>query len=203
MSRGRSSVSDSTLRWLLLLGLFTGGRIEELGQVLLADVKRDSGIWYIEVDDYVMLDEGDVAKSVKAESSIRIIPLHPRLITLGFVDRVDALRKAGEIKLFPDLKADKLGVQTKEASRRAGRLIDTAVSKDPRLVFHSFRHTFKDLCRDADIPMDVHDQLTGHASATAGGDYGFGRAVANLYAHLCRLDPTSIDWRRIEAAARG
>lgn len=197
----QSAISDTTLRWLFLLGLFTGGRIEELGQILLADVKREDKVWYIDIDDYIDPANAEASKRVKTDSSIRLLPLHPRLIALGFIERVEALKAAGDTKLFPDLKPDTLDVQTKGASRRAARIIDK-VSVDPRLVFHSFRHTFKDLCRDADIPIDVHDQLSGHAPANAGGRYGFGRAVAKLAYHLSALKLEMIDWSAIEAAAK-
>lgn len=200
-ARSTSAVSDMTLRWLFLLGLFTGGRIEELGQILLADVKREGKVWYIDIDDYIDPANVDQSKRVKTEASIRLLPLHPQLITLGFIERVEALRATGKTKLFSDLTPDTLDVQTKEASRRAGRVIDK-VSVDPRLVFHSFRHTFKDLCRDADIPIDVHDQLSGHAPANAGGRYGFGRAVAKLAQHLEKLQLDMIDWSATETAAK-
>ncbi len=60
----------------------------------------------------------------------------------------------------------------------------------------------KDLCRDADIPKDVHDQLTGHAPADVGGGYGLGRAILNLAAHLKRLELEFIDWSAIVEASR-
>ncbi len=197
-THSKSSVSDATLRWLFLLALFSGGRIEELGQILLADIRQEGKVWYIDIDVYVDPGTAEV-KRVKTEASIRLLPLHSRLLALGFIEHVEALRAAGQTKLFADLKPDSLDVQTKGASRRAGRLIDT-VSTDPRLVFHSFRHTFKDLCRDVDIPQDVHDQLSGHAPANEGGRYGFGRAVARLSQHLEKLELKMIDWSAIEAA---
>ena len=43
----------------------------------------------------------------------------------------------------------------------------------PVSPIHGFSHTFKTLCRDAGIPEDVHDAITGHAGP--GGiarDYG-------------------------------
>lgn len=72
----KSKVSDPTLRWLFLLGLCTGARIEELGQILLADIKSELGVPYIDVTDYVM-DEIEERKRVKTDGSIRVIPLHP------------------------------------------------------------------------------------------------------------------------------
>ncbi|PZU59864.1 MAG: integrase [Sphingobium sp.] len=200
IEHSKAAVSDVTLRWLFLLALFTGGRIEELGQILLADIKQEGQVWYVDIDDYIDPANLEATKRVKTEASTRLLPLHPRLVALGLIKRVEALRAAGETKLFPDLTPDSLDVQTKEASRRAGRIIDK-VSFDPRLVFHSFRHTFKDLCRDADIPIDVHDQLSGHAPASTGGRYGFGRAVAKLAQHLAKLKLEMIDWAAIETAA--
>ncbi len=196
----KSKVSDSTLRWLFLLGLCTGARIEELGQILLADIKSELGIPYIDVTDYVM-DDIEERKRVKTDGSIRVIPLHPKLIGLGFLDYVQRMRSSGAVRLFPDLVADSLGVKTKEASRRANRLIDNAVGDDPRLVFYSFRHSFKDLCRDANIPKDVHDQLMGHSPADVGGGYGLGRAINNLAAHLKRIRFSFVDWDAIKVTA--
>jgi integrase len=180
--RSRSVVSDSTMRWLFLLGLFTGARIEELGQLLLADIQEELGTAFITVTDYAVAD-GEERKRVKTAKSVRVLPLHPQLIALGFPAYAERMRSTKAAKLFPDLLADSLGVKTKEASRRAGRLIDSQVGKGPRIVFHSLRHNFKDFCREANIPKEVHDQLTGHASADVGGSYGVGRAVADRPAY--------------------
>ncbi len=167
---------------------------------MLADIKFEQGVHYIDVTDYVM-DEIEEQNRVKTDGSIRVIPLHPKLIMLGFLNYVQWMRASGAVRLFPDLVADSLGVKTKEASRRANRLIDKTVGDDPRLVFYSFRHSFKDLCRDADIPKDVHDQLMGHSPADVGGGYGLGRAIGNLAAHLKRIRFGFIDWDAIRVAA--
>ena len=42
---------------------------------------------------------------------------------------------------------------------------------DPRKVFHSFRHTFKDAYRACHIPEEVHDALTGHSGGGVGRSY--------------------------------
>jgi integrase len=204
--RRRKPVSDTTLRWLFLFGLCTGGRLEELGQILVPDVKQADGVWYIDVTAHVSSDRGNSelapSKRVKTASSVRVIPLHPKLVEMGFVDYILRLRAAKTVKLFEDLRPDSLSVQTKEASRLAARVIDKAVSTDPRIVFHSFRHTFKDLCRNAGIPKDVHDQLTGHAPADVGGSYGLGHAIVMLADHMRRIDLRFIDWAAIMCASK-
>ncbi|MBE0472119.1 MAG: site-specific integrase [Methyloprofundus sp.] len=93
--------------WLPALGLFTGARVSEICQV---DPQRDivqdeSGIWYISINDN---GEG---KSVKTAAGIRVVPIHSRLIELGLLDYVSAVRKAGYTRLFP---------QWKQAGKKAG-----------------------------------------------------------------------------------
>ena len=48
-------------------------------------------------------------------------------------------------------------------------------------VFHSFRHTFKRMTRDAELPEELHDALTGHAGkGGAGRTYGRGVSLKPL-----------------------
>jgi integrase len=201
----RSGISDETIRWLFLFGLTTGARIEEIGQALLADVMQEGGIWYINITEYVtktVRKTSDVTKSVKNDNSRRIILIHDHLIKLGFLDYLSKLVDKGETKIYPDLRADKFSVCTKEASRRCARVIDQVVSKDERLVFHSLRHKFKALCRTAGIPMDVHDQITGHAPVSVGAGYGQSIEARELKDHVAQIDFAYIDWQAIELAAK-
>jgi hypothetical protein len=51
------AAGDMTLCWLFLLGLTTGARLEEIGQAMVADVKTNHAITYIDTDDYAATDE--------------------------------------------------------------------------------------------------------------------------------------------------
>ena len=62
------------------------------------------------------------------------------------------------------------------ASKRSMHYI-RKVTKDKDLVAHSFRHTFKDLCRDADIPNDLHKFITGHSGGDVSSYYGEGHSL--------------------------
>jgi len=202
----RTAISDLTLYWLFLLGLTSGARIEEIGQAHLSDVRTDAGIHYIDITDYV--DQGDLEKersekSVKTDGSRRIIPLHDRLLEAGFLSYVEALRDRGQHRLFPDLKANSFDKVTKEASRRANRHIDKVLSTDKRIVFHSFRHTFKDQGREAEIQERILDQLCGHSPTSVGGNYGQGVGITSLKRNLDRMTFEAIAWQSIiEAAGR-
>lgn len=193
-------VADATLYWLFLLALTTGARIEEVGQALVADVKAKGRVLYIDIDDYIE-DDVDASKSVKTPGSRRVIPIHDRLKALGFDRYVASIRESGSVQLFPDLVAGQFGKHTKEASRVANRLIDKLVTRNRRLVFHSFRHQFKDFALEAGITERVVDQITGHAPTTIGGLYGSGVRLPALNKFMHAIEWGFIDWNAISEAS--
>ena len=159
--------------WLPLLALFTGARLEELGQLLVTDVKRESGVCYLDINT---LDEG---KSLKTRSSRRRVPLHAELIRLGFLKYVSKLPPQGS--LWPDPKPDNKGKLTGNWSKWWGRYArQEAGITDPRKVFHSFRHTFKDATRAAGIDEALSDALTGHSGGGVRRTYGRGYPIEKL-----------------------
>ena len=106
--------------WLPLLSLFTGARLEELGQALVSDVKRDDGINCLEIttlDDDEQADGAKQAgKTLKSEAARRRIPLHATLIRLGFLDHIEWLKERHATRLFPELDMYR-GRRTKNWSR--------------------------------------------------------------------------------------
>ncbi|VXC98067.1 conserved hypothetical protein [Sphingomonas sp. AX6] len=190
-----------TLYWIFLISLTTGARLEEIGQALLRDVKDTHRFPYIDIDDYVSDEDGDATKSIKTAGSRRVIPIHDKLIALGFADYCEALRSSGQTKVFPDLSTNSLSKHTHDVSRRANQLIDHAVSRDSRVVFHSFRHTFKDYAREAELEDWVIDQICGHAPTTVGGKYGRGVRVPKLHELLHRIDWSFLAWETLNIAA--
>jgi integrase len=161
--------------WLPLLALFTGARLEELGQLTPEDVREESyddGTGNRVTAWVIRLTDAGEGQGVKNASSVRRVPLHAELIRLGFVAFAQA--RQGKPRIFFELRPDTKGVETGLWSKWFGRwLRGTCKVADERIVFHSFRHTFKDLCRDAEIAEDVHDALTGHSGANSiGRSYG-------------------------------
>jgi integrase len=153
--------------WLPLLALWTGARLEELGQLRPEDVRHaEGGILYLEITDR---GEGT---SVKTASSRRRVPIHDELIRLGFLDYVCQCRTAGHDRLFPELRRSGHGRWTPAWSQWWGRYCRRVLKlTDNRKVFHSFRHSFKDACRACGITEEIHDALTGHSG---GGGVGRG-----------------------------
>lgn len=91
-------------------------------------------------------------KQLKTGASKRLVPIHSRLIELGLLDHVEAMRKKGAKKLFPDFSyCPKNGW-----GRSLGRWFnDTFLDKigltEKGLVFHSLRHTVVTFLMQANI----------------------------------------------------
>ena len=160
-------------KWIPLLAAYTGARLGELGQLCVNDVVQDGGVWCLDLNE----DEG---KKVKTASSIRRVALHSHLIgDLGFLKYVEQRRKAGDGPwLFNELRLDVKETRTGSWGKFFGRILRADVAKggcgikDRLKTFHSFRHTFKTKAREAGVPEDVHEDMTGHARAGVGASYG-------------------------------
>lgn len=160
--------------WLPVLALTTGGRLNELAQLYLDDVQqsdKDSAVWYLDFNlaqpDKVDSIQGEVTsdKSLKTINSQRVIPLHELVIRAGLPEYVATLRKAGEVRLFPELKRDANKGYGKPAGswfneRFLGRQL--GIARDGKKTFHSFRHTFATAAERLEIPEPVLAQLLGH-----------------------------------------
>ncbi|WP_296651692.1 site-specific integrase [Paraburkholderia sp.] len=161
--------------WLPLLALFTGARLDELGCLTPADVLV-TGCPRICI------------RQAKNPSSVREVPLHPKLIELGWLDYVESIRKAGHATLWPHMASKSTKAADSEVlGRWFNRWLHDTLKLPASKVFHSFRHTFKDLCRNALIPRDVHQALTGHAKQTVGDTYGTGFSVETKASEIARI----------------
>jgi len=160
--------------WLPVLALYTGARLDELCQLNTKDIYMDSyqdgednkiDVWVLYVTD-----EG-LGQKLKNSGSRRRIPLHKELISLGFIKYVQGLDGG---RVFPELTpASAYESLSANWSKWFGRhLRKTALVSDTRMVFHSFRHCFKDYARAASVSSEVHNALTGHSSGSVADNYG-------------------------------
>lgn len=160
--------------WAVLIGAFQGLRVSEIGQLEVSDFSSPKGIPCIHVR--AASDEGEstnVEKSLKTNSE-RHVPIHPQLIEIGLLDRVEQMRSYGESRLFPEWGPNKRGNFANSSVPRwfSGTFLRSLDIKRKGLAFHSLRHTFKDAARNANIARDRHDYFTGHAAPGVGASYG-------------------------------
>lgn len=141
--------------WLPVLAVYHGFRAGELCQLDKADLVQREGIWCLRVrpsDE----DDGKDAKSVKTSESVRLVPVHKRVIELGFLDYAKTLKGT---KMFPMIKPDSRGRWSGDYSKWFGRY-RRSIGLDQRWTdFHSFRHTWKTAARGAELPEEYHDEI--------------------------------------------
>ncbi|MGY1446254.1 tyrosine-type recombinase/integrase [Pseudomonas chlororaphis] len=134
-----------TLADLILLGGYTGARIEELCQLRTENL--------ITVDDVKMFDIVDS----KTVAGIRQVPVHPQLTAL--VDRLTKSSTNGY--LVPTDSNNKYGIRSDALSKAFGRL-KTTMGFDRTRVFHSIRGTVITQLVRADVPDRLIKELVGH-----------------------------------------
>ena len=156
--------------WIPFIGLYTGMRLEEIGQLLVSDIKREGDIWYFDINNFD-------TKQLKNKSSIRKVPIHQTLLDLGLIDYIGSLKG---VQLFPLLKKDKYGKLTQNWSKWFGRHLRKIGITSSSKVFHSYRHGLKDALRNVGVDEAVSDAITGHLGASIGRSYGSGYNLNTL-----------------------
>ena len=80
-------------------------------------------------------------KSLKTQSSNRIVSLHPHLVEIGLIDYVEDVKNSGTVKLFPNLKSETNTKYGSAVGRWFARYLKNLEIKKKGKNFHSFRHT--------------------------------------------------------------
>jgi len=161
-------------RWGALIGLYTGARVSEVGQLALADFTTVDGVPCLTITD-----EGE-GQSIKNESSRRTIPIHPDLLTLGLMERVERLREKKETRLFPKVKVGAVNGQGQWLSKAFTRHIEAVGITKPakgKYGFHSLRKTAIQTMKSAKVPLEWRCAYVGHDLdeehvETYSGEYG-------------------------------
>ncbi|MGW1423208.1 DUF6538 domain-containing protein [Bradyrhizobium manausense] len=158
--------------WIPLIAIYSGARLGELCQLLTADVRQLHGVWIFHITEVGDEEEDGSAKSTKTGGSMRVVPVHSRLIELGFLDYHTALVARGEQRLFPEVERDKRGYFGEASKFFNGYFKAVGVKLDKRVNFHSFRHNVTDAFRAAGYLDEQHGVLLGHTKASTTGRYG-------------------------------
>lgn len=157
--------------WVPLIMLFSGARPGEIGQLAVNDVRELHGHWIMHITT-----EGDgtsEGKSVKTAGSMRVVPVHPELIRLGFIRYHEQRVKEGGAALFPGAVRNSRGQMMADLSREFGRYMTRIGLKEGRgLSLYSFRHGAADALRRGGFLDQQFGFILGHAEPTMTGKYG-------------------------------
>jgi len=181
---GKAVVRDDWF-WLPILGLYTGARLGELACLRVEDVKSSQEVSGGQI---FWIDFNPVSywRKMKTRESQRVVPVHPELISLGFIQYVEKMRKAKRERLFPNCKPSRPEAHwSDKPSRWFLKYIKMIGIKE--VTFHSFRHNFSDCMKDGYAEDSEIKSLMGHAQdGETFGRYGSPRQVPRLYAALLK-----------------
>ncbi len=179
--------------WVPLIALFSGMRAGEILQLEKRDIKGlGTDVTYFDVDDEPWAEGTGVVKRLKNENARRKVPLHPELKRLGFLNYVQS---QPEGRLFPEAPAGSGGKLSDHFSKRfAYFLKKRGVWVSRKKVFHSFRGTFADCLKAAEVPLDMREAIMGWTPAgKMDARYGDGFGVSLLSKEMQRTNYRELD----------
>ena len=146
--------------WVTMIAAYSGARLNEICQLDTYDIQQHSGIWVMNLTG----DSED--KSIKTHAGNRIVPLHPRLLKLGFLNYVQQIRNGDHQKLFPNLKKMVSTGYGTLISRWFDRYLKRLGIKKKGKNFHSFRHTVVNHLTSKQVYEPFIKELIGHSHGT-------------------------------------
>ena len=182
--------------WIPLVSAFTGARIGEVSQLHVADLIEMDGIPMLDITDIQAGeddedDDGDQgdddeigldcvsAKRLKNVGSRRKVPVHSKLIELGFLDYVALRKEAKEVYIFELNREGRDGAATRPSRWFNGELLRKTLGiTSKRKVLHSFRHSF--VSRLGEAIIEANGRRTGPVNAD---DYPEASVLRRLVGH--------------------
>jgi integrase len=179
--------------WSFLIGIFTGMRTNEISQLRIDDIVKEGNVWMIIIDE-------TQGKRVKTTSSIRKVPVHPQLVSLGFLKYIEILKSKGVDRVFPELTKDRDGYSSKISRHYNERFLPSVgVWKKQVKVLYSTRHTFINRCYNKGVDRDIIKQIVGHEPDFTMDVYGGNPFTpTQLYQGISKVTYTNIRWNRLE-----
>lgn len=191
---------DDHRYWTPLLMLFTGARPSELGQLAVADIKLSGSTPYISIlTEYDPNDPEDRSfyLTCKTPNARREVPLHPKLLELGFDRYVEKMQQSCQARLFPEWKRPsdprKLYSGASWIRRFNEKIIRACTQRHPRPTFYSLRHTFKVAMARQGIHPAIQNQMLGHANAGMDAYYFDAVPLDELHTQISRVAYKNLD----------
>ncbi|WP_159946343.1 tyrosine-type recombinase/integrase [Rhizobium sp. 18065] len=154
--------TSAAKNWAPLLCAFSGARISEITQLRKEDIRMEG-------DTAVMRITPEAGK-VKTRQ-YRDVPLHKQIIDKGFLEFVET-SPSGPL-FYPVMAGKRKADPAQTVSGRISNWLQKeGIIPDEVSPNHGWRHAFKTTGREVEIDSRILDAIAGHASRTAGEDYG-------------------------------
>lgn len=151
--------------WLPLILLYSGARLNEIAQLKTKQIIKRDGVFVFNVK------EEDTDQNLKNESSTRKIPIHDKILELGFLEFLEAQKQNKVENLFSDLyytKAKGYGQSFGKVFNKYKRnwlereTLEKILNRQILLDLHSFRHTLASALRRGRVSEEHIGVMLGH-----------------------------------------
>ncbi|GAA4778803.1 site-specific integrase [Novosphingobium ginsenosidimutans] len=168
--------------WGPLIALFLGMRRGEIAQLRVDDVAEVEKI-------PVLLVRAGFGKRLKTTNARRMLPLHPELLRLGFLNYAEERRASGAELLWEGEEPDSRGQWGDGFSDWFVRLLKARDISGTKLGLHSFRHNFQDRLREAGLHgTALGQELAGRSKGGhTSNNYGSGYPTAMLAEAIAKI----------------
>lgn len=201
---------QSHIYWGFLICILTGMRPGEVGQLKCADIRTDGAFFYFDLRPFDARG-GRVAlqdlRNLKTNAAGRVVPIHPLLIELGLLERMQELIDKGDERLFPEWEC----YVRKDGTQRWSQPLSKSWQYVKKLLklsradltLYSTRHLMADWLDSEGIAQRTRDRILGHASDVRGRYGRKGILDPQIAARIEALEPQVIrDAREILLAAK-
>ena len=147
--------APSTLPWLVLIGAYSGMRLNEICELDVEDVRETGGIYFFDLT------------ASKTDAGVRVVPVHSKIIEAGFLKYREQVSKGSLWRGLkpggPDGKRSWYVSKRFTEYRRGLGLIDIdKVTCRDRLDFHSLRRSAITALKHAGVPEHEVAEVVGH-----------------------------------------
>ncbi|MEZ8088369.1 MULTISPECIES: tyrosine-type recombinase/integrase [Vibrio] len=149
---------DNQFDWVTRLQIYHGLRPAEACQLSTADIKKVNGIYCITCSD------SNEKQRLKTKNAYRLVPIHQSMIQSGFIEYLEE-RNHKRLKQLFDYKPHGKNHDWSFRYRTHLGKIQTDIGMKPkeRPTAYSFRHTFIDELKMAEVAEHVVSEIVGHA----------------------------------------
>ncbi|MDE4173657.1 integrase [Phaeobacter sp. PT47_59] len=148
--------------WVPIICAFSGARVSEITQMRKEDIRKVDSQWVARITP----DAGTVKSG-----GYRDVPLHPQIISQGFIRFVEAAHPGPLFHNGTDPEKYRQKSEQAAAQLRAW-LHNNELTPEGLAPNHAWRHRFKSQCIELGILKRVYDAIQGHTGRDESDNYG-------------------------------
>ena len=167
--------------WVTMIAAYSGARLNEICQLNVNGIQQEEDIWVMKF----LSDTID--KHIKTQAGNRIVPIHPKLLELRFLDYVQQVSQFSSKKLFPNLRNMISTGYGTLISRWFARYLRGLGIKKKGKNLHSFRHTVVNRLTTKQVYEPFIRELIGHSHGSLTMDVYGGRKPLEVLLNECVL----------------